>query len=305
MRGLSSTHDPKDINKLGSGSPRQFPETSSANGRHQTAHRPASTSQLDLIRPLKRLAGALETRFGQSGQIEDLNEAIALYQVASRAVPEAERPNALHSLATALKTRSEWTGRRADLDEAVVLNREALLHSSPIDKTYAMSKLAITLHKRYVMANEDEDMDESVNLFNEALKLRASSHPDRSLALTDLASVLLTEYGESESLKDLDKAIALIREALSLQSVPHPDMLHSLADAICQRYNHDLEKPGLPRDRDEVASLTQEVIVLKRQAAERLPASHPYRSIVSHDIADSLLLRFKVLQDFSWNTIDR
>lgn len=282
---------------MGSGPPRRFPETSSADGR-QTANRPASSSQPDRLRLLKRLAAALETRFGHSGQLEDLNEAIALYQVASRAVPEPDRPNALHSLANALKTRSDWTGRRADLDEAVLLNREVLdmLRSSPVDQSYAISKLAVTLHKRYVMANEDKDMEESMDLLDEALELRASSHPDRPLALTDLASVLLAEYSESDSLDDLDRAIALIREALSLQ--PHPDTLHSLANAICQRYNHGLE-PGDPRDRDEVASLTQEAIALKRQAAERLPAFHPYQSILAHGIADSLVLRFKVLQEFS------
>src|ERR1700734_1548241 len=115
MPGLSHTHNPSEIDEMESGSPRRLPETSSADGRRQAAHRPASTSQPDLIRPLKRLAAALETRFGHSGQLEDLNEAIALYQVASRAVPEPDRPNALHNLANALKTRSEWTGRRADL----------------------------------------------------------------------------------------------------------------------------------------------------------------------------------------------
>jgi hypothetical protein len=69
---------------------------------------------------LNSLASVLWTRFGQTGQIEDIDEAIALHWEALRLRP-APHPNqymSLNNLANILDTRFSQTGQIKDVDEA-------------------------------------------------------------------------------------------------------------------------------------------------------------------------------------------
>jgi len=278
-----------DANKL----PKNMSDIPSAWGRN--ASQSVSAHQPELIQPLRRLAAVLETRFGLLGHLKDLDEAISLYRVGvqSWVSSHPNRPEALHSLSDALKTRFDWTGRQADLDEAILLNREALelLRPFPDEQPLALERLAISLHRRFTVENLDQDLEDAIDFLEQALELRFSSHPDRPLTLSSLASALVAQY-KSGSLEVLENAIDLIRQARALQPAPRPDILHSLADAIFQRY--DDSKQAAIEDRDEVSLLAHDAIHLTRNVLGRLPNTHPHRSTVFHDLADSLLLRFKV-----------
>ena len=61
------------------------------------------------------------TRSGQSGQREDLDEAISLHREALglRPAPHPHRSDSLNDLAAALDTRFGQSGQRDDLDEAI------------------------------------------------------------------------------------------------------------------------------------------------------------------------------------------
>ena len=74
------------------------------------------------------LAGALEPRFAQSGEIDDLNEAIDLYRqaVARVSIFSALLAPALSSLGQALKTRYDYSAVIDDLDEAIEYHRQAI-----------------------------------------------------------------------------------------------------------------------------------------------------------------------------------
>ena len=82
----------------------------------------------DRSSPLNNLANALRTRFDQSGQREDLDEAISFHREVLELLPALHhiRSCSLNNVATALRARFEQSGQRKDLDEAISFHREAL-----------------------------------------------------------------------------------------------------------------------------------------------------------------------------------
>jgi len=77
---------------------------------------------------LNNLACFLPTRFGQTGYVRDLDEAISLHRQALTFLPvlHPDRPGSLYNLANVLGTRFIETGVIADVNEAISLHREAL-----------------------------------------------------------------------------------------------------------------------------------------------------------------------------------
>ncbi|KAI6108186.1 hypothetical protein F5141DRAFT_101664 [Pisolithus sp. B1] len=78
---------------------------------------------------LCRLAAAFHRRYENNGEIDDLNEAIALYRAALelRPVGHADRASSLHDIAQCLASRFRHSSAMSDLDEAISAEREVLL----------------------------------------------------------------------------------------------------------------------------------------------------------------------------------
>ena len=76
---------------------------------------------------LNNLGNGLRTRFGRTGRLEDLEEAIRVYQAAVAATAEGspDLPMYLNNLGTGLRTRFGRTGRLEDLEEAIKRYRRA------------------------------------------------------------------------------------------------------------------------------------------------------------------------------------
>jgi hypothetical protein len=79
------------------------------------------------------LAAALRARFGRTGRLADLDEAITAGRNAVADTPphDPDRPGRLSSLGNALLTRFERTGHLADLDEAITAGRNAVATTPP------------------------------------------------------------------------------------------------------------------------------------------------------------------------------
>jgi hypothetical protein len=67
-------------------------------------------------------------RFGQTGQLVDLDEAITLDHEAVKLTPalHPDQSGSLNNLASTLSTRFGQTGKISDLNDAVALHREAI-----------------------------------------------------------------------------------------------------------------------------------------------------------------------------------
>jgi tetratricopeptide (TPR) repeat protein len=70
---------------------------------------------------LNNLAGVLHTRFGQTGRIEDVDEAIALHREALGLLPapHPNRSNSLHNLAEVFLTKYNTLQQSPDLERAL------------------------------------------------------------------------------------------------------------------------------------------------------------------------------------------
>ena len=187
----------------------------------------------------------LFTRFGQSGQREDLDEAISLHREALglRAAPHPDRSRSLNNLAICAFTRFGQSGQREDLDEAISLHREALglLPAPHPDRSSSLNNLAIVLSTRFGQSGQREDLDEAISLHREALGLRAAPHPDRSDSLNNLAIVLSTRFNQSGQHEDLDDAINAHEQSLHALVGGHPStcgMSTNLAKTLSDAYLH-------------------------------------------------------------------
>ena len=112
---------------------------------------------------LTNLALALWTRFRQSAQHKDLEEAILLHREALELLPapHPHRYMSLDSLASALFTRFKQSGGHEDLEKAILLHWKALelLSASHPDRSACFMNLASTLGARFRESGRREGLE--------------------------------------------------------------------------------------------------------------------------------------------------
>ena len=154
------------------------------------------------------LSEALWDRFDRTGNVADLDEAIAAIRRAVELTPpgEPDHQAALSNLGAALLRRGDRTGNAADLDEAIAAIRRAVELTPPgePDRLAALSNLGDALRLRFEEASEPADDDavrefrqfgaEATTVYREVLELRerilGRDHPDTLAAMNNLAAVL-------------------------------------------------------------------------------------------------------------------
>ncbi|KAJ7813569.1 CHAT domain-containing protein, partial [Mycena leptocephala] len=240
-------------------------------------------------RSLDNLANALRRRFKQSGNFEDIKEAIELYRelLSLHAPSHPNRNRIVDNLGYLLKTSFAQQGDSRDLNEAIMLHREALaLHAPPHQhRSSSLSNLAGAVWTRFKQQGDSMDLGEAITLHREALALCAPTHPDRGSSLNNLANAVQTRFEQHGDSRDLDEAITLLREALALRAPPHPDRgssLNDLANAVQTRF----EQQGDSMDLNEAITLHREALALHAPA-------HPDRGISLNNLADAVHTRFE------------
>lgn len=132
------------------------------------------------------MAGALWTRFGRTGQLADLDEAVTFGRDAVAATPpdHPEHPQRLATLSAALQTRFGRTGQQADLDGALSAAREAVATNPPDhpDQTAYLYTLGNTLHTQFQRTGEQADLDEAIATYVAAVDVKPGSPRIRMLA---------------------------------------------------------------------------------------------------------------------------
>ncbi|KAF8501295.1 CHAT domain-containing protein, partial [Gautieria morchelliformis] len=237
---------------------------------------------------LCNIAGALQTRFDQSGRHEDLEEAISLYREGLELLPAShpDRSTFLNNMANALRTLFERSGRHTDMEEVISLHREALQLRPPPHplRSSFLNNIAVALERVFGQSGRHEDLEEAISLHREALELLPALHPLRSSYLNNLAAAFSTRFEQSGKHEDLEEAISLHREALERRPAPHSlrsDSLCNIACALVTRFQQSYQHEDL-----------EEAISLHREALELRAAPHPDRSTSLNDIANSLRVRF-------------
>lgn len=118
-------------------------------------------------RSLNRLAGDLYARFEQSGNIDDINEAVYLSREALTVCSgDSERSFFLSVLAYTLKLRSHDLRYPDDINECISLNRDAL-SLRPLGhpaRQRSLNNLAKALKTRYDQHGAFADLEEAMDL---------------------------------------------------------------------------------------------------------------------------------------------
>ncbi|KAF8815740.1 hypothetical protein BYT27DRAFT_7333814 [Phlegmacium glaucopus] len=250
---------------------------------------PQETEAAGGVPALLEFANRFRHQFHKSGNIADLNTAVALFRKGIAELPDHSQSYAaaLNDLANVLSTRCEKGGQRSDLDEAISLYQQAL-KLFPLSHPYrsaSLNNLASTLLTRFQQGGQRSDIDEAISLHQQALNLQPPPHPGRPSSLNNLANALSTRFQQGGQRSDLDKSISLHRQALELRPSPHPDRsssLNNLASAVSTRFQQGGQRSDLI-----------ETISLYRQALELRPSPHPDRSTTLNNLANSLWTFFQ------------
>ncbi|KAG1759627.1 CHAT domain-containing protein [Suillus occidentalis] len=243
------------------------------------------------LRALNELLNASESRFRQSGNIDDLDECIQFLREAVSLCPKGHtgRSSYLNNLAVSLGIyRFNHQGNPNDLDEAISLYEEALLlcpvgHKS---RDSSLDNLGGALVRCFNKRGARDDFTRAISLYREALTLRPPGHPRRVTTLNNLALALQKRYDKFNVREDLDEAIDLYRESLRLKGLDHPERhvtLRNLSSVLCSRFTDT-------RKNEDV----EEAIDLCQKSLETLPSLHPARYFSYMRLHEAYLSRYRV-----------
>lgn len=225
----------------------------------------------DALRPdwLDDLNCLLQLRYGQAGDLADLQDAVLFGRAAVAESPDAGR---LTNLGGALISMHAGTGDPALLEEALTCEREAV-RLTPADhpsRAKYLHNLAGALHRRYELAADAGDLEAAVEIHREAMACAAPDDPDRALFLSDLGGALRSLYVAISETSLLEEAVEAERQAVELTAHRPVDQArhrHNLAGALQALYQ-----------RTERVEVLDEAIALARESVEAAPAGRPERA---------------------------
>ncbi|KDR68185.1 hypothetical protein GALMADRAFT_161118 [Galerina marginata CBS 339.88] len=235
-------------------------------------------------------ANDLAEQFVESGDTNDLNQAIELFREANSyfLLGSVGDTATLNNLANALGNRFRQEGRFSDLEESIKLHRNALkLRPAHHPNRYlSLIGLGNALSMLFEESGERKDLDEAISHLRQALEARELPDPHRANALDNIGKALSTRFHEARQRSDLDEAISAHKHALQLRTPPDPDRsltLNGLGVAVMFRF----------RESDNVMDLNN-AISWFREALNLRPSPHPLRHSSLRNLSAALVARDKV-----------
>jgi len=208
--------------------------------------------------------GAYLRRYWRTGNIADLDKALALWRQALEATPPGspDRPGFLNNLGIGLSDRYERTGRLEDLEEAIRVYREAVEATPPSspDRPSRLNNLGTGLRNRYERTGRLEDLEEAIRVYREAVEATPPGSPEWPTILSNLGAGLFRRYERTGRLEDLEAAISVFREAVEATppgSPDRPSRLNNLGAGLSDRY----ERTGRLEDLEEAIRVYRQACV--------------------------------------------
>ena len=230
-------------------------------------------------------------RFGQTGDIEDLEDAILQYnEVLDHAPPgSAERPVCLANLGSAFSRRFARFGETRDIDTAIARSSEGV-DLTPLDSTDRPGRLmdlGNAFLSRFKRLGEIKDINLAIERCREAVDLTPLDSAARPGYLTNLGNSFVCRFERLGEAIDIDSAIEQHQEAVSLAALDNenrPVLLNNLGVALQSRF----DQFGEVKDID--AAIEQ-----KSEAVSLSPLDSALRPGHITNLGSSFCLRFKVL----------
>ena len=221
---------------------------------------------------LDKLSLAFQVRFDMTGSIDDLEQAIAMIDLAIASTPAADRASRLVDLATCLQTKYERNSSLDDLNQAITVGEQALLLLPRDDKMQVLLKndLAVALQSRFQRTGLINDVDRAITFNKQILESTPVNDPSRVSTLNNLSFALQLRFEGGGAIEDLDQAIEIGEKAFGMivqDDKCSATLVTTLAAALQIRYKCTGSLDNLNR----AIALMQQALTLTSKEDPRYP----------------------------------
>ncbi|KAF8138812.1 TPR-like protein [Boletus edulis] len=283
---------------------------------------------------LRILSSRLLGCFERSGDLADLQQAIAIEEKLVRSTPvwDDRYRTGLVNLGLALLHRFKRLGELSDLEDAISRMKHAvdLTPNGHPDKQVLVTNLGTCFSNRFLRLEELRDLEDAISMHRDAVELTPHGHYYKYGFLGNLGNCFRAQ------LSDLEDAISRYRDAADLIPHGHPDKPHCLSnlgrsffvrferlyelgdlenatsmlrDAIDLTPDGHPDKPALYSslascfrarfERFGELSNLEEAVSRYKDAVDLTPDGHPDKPIRLNDLGTSISTRFERLGELS------
>lgn len=159
----------------------------------------------------------LQLRYENSGDLDDVREAVRAARDAASYPDQGMTAKRLNALGTALRVWYEQTGDAASLDEAITACQQAVDAIPCDDPNYGtcLTNLALGLHAAFMAGGGDETLDEAISAARLASAAPGVDDSLREVVAMGLGVLLFSKYSRTGELAVLTEAIELGRTSLT------------------------------------------------------------------------------------------
>jgi tetratricopeptide (TPR) repeat protein len=224
----------------------------------------------------------------QTGNIDDLEQAIAHAQEAVQATPldHPDRAGRLNNLGNRFWDRYSQKGRMDDLERAIAYAQEAV-QATPLDhpdRAMYLSNLGASVGDRYSRTSSMNDLEQAITHAQEAVIATALDHPNRAMYLSNLGANFRDKYSRTDSMDDLTRAIANVQKAVKATPLDHPNRatyLNNLGLMFGDRYS-----------RTDATDDLEQAIAHAQEAVQTTPPNHSHRATCLNNLGNSFEDRY-------------
>ncbi|MFJ4950515.1 CHAT domain-containing protein [Streptomyces sp. NPDC088760] len=252
------------------------------------AAEPPTGGPAHVVPVLVNLALALRRRHERTGDLDDLDAAVATARAALRVSPPrgTDHPACLDQLANALQLRFQRTGDAEDLNEAVDAGSKALRRcpAGHPARAILVNNHARALRLRFERHGDAADLNQAIAAIRQGLSTVPPGDAAYAVCHAQLSVLALLRNGLGADPVDLDTAVAAAAEAVTAAAPgdPHRGLyLNALGIAHQERFAERAD----PADIDAAVRAA-------RQAVSATPRDHPLYATCRQNLGNSLVTRW-------------
>ena len=238
---------------------------------------------------------SLAYRFGQLGDISDIDKSILMFEGAVQLTPDhCNIPSRLNNLGNSLFLRFLQLRNLDDINQSILMFEEAvqLTPDGDLNLSLRLKNLGNSLLLRFKQLGNLDDINKSILMFEKAVQLTPNGHPNMPLRLNNLGISLFCRFERLGNLNDRNKSVLLFELAvqLTLDGNPSKPCLNNLGNSLLSHF----EKLGDLGDMNK-----SESVLMKEHVVQlTLGSGHPDEPCLTN-LGKSLLSCFKRFGDLS------
>ncbi|KAF8813255.1 TPR-like protein [Phlegmacium glaucopus] len=233
-------------------------------------------------------AEAFQRHFEETGNIDDITQAISHYETAVSSIPSVNvLPAVCNNLGNLYLYRFECTGDFQDIDHAISHHQNAVQSTPPGDANLLsrFNNLGNSYLRRSERTGDLQDIDHAISYYQNAVESTPSGDADLPSRFNDLGISYICRFECTGDLQDIEHAISHHRDAVESTPSGHPD-LPSWFNNLGNSYLRRFECTGDLLD-------INYVICHHQTAVESTPSGHPDLPSRFNNLGSSYLSRFE------------